>query len=215
MVASSEAFMSLSKTCSFSQSQHSVIMLSSKSSHENPTNTDLSSSRRNFVLSSSTVSLLAGLSLNLANTILFPSEANAAYGTSSKLELPNYIEFLIEKNSSIDQEKILYKGSDVSVQLKRLSDAANRLSEIPKLAQEKKWSQVQGILTGPLGTLGQTMNYLSKDLPSSNDAKKVSNKVKQNILMISQEASKKNVDGCIKATEDATRDLEAFVKLVF
>lgn len=34
---------------------------------------------------------------------------------------------------------------------------ADRLPEIATLAEEKKWSQVQGIITGPLGTLLQTL----------------------------------------------------------
>lgn len=57
-----------------------------------------------------------------------------------------------------------------------------------------------------------TMNTLSKD---SNDAKKAASKVKADIILIGQEASKKNIDGCVKATDEALKDLEAFVKVVF
>ena len=106
----------------------------------------------------------------------------------------------------------MYKGADSETQLKRLLDASNRLNEIPILAREKKWSQVQGVVTGPLGTLLQTMNQLST---VSKDAGKVASKVKGDILLISQEAGRKNEDGVLRACADAQRDLEAFAKLVF
>ena len=141
--------------------------------------------------------------------------ANAAYGDTSNIELPNYIEFLIEKNTTPDQSKILYKGADIEVQIKRISDAAGRLNEIPNIAKEKKWSQVQGILTGPLGTLVQTMNSLCKDTDGSEAAKKAAAKVKGDIILISQEAAKKNEGGVVKACEMAQKDLESFAKLVF
>ena len=152
--------------------------------------------------------------LTLSTQILSssPQPANAAYGTSSNIELPNYIDFLIEKNKNIDPTKVLYKGADSETQLKRLLDASNRLNEIPILAREKKWSQVQGVVTGPLGTLLQTMNQLST---VSKDAGKVASKVKGDILLISQEAGRKNEDGVLRACADAQRDLEAFAKLVF
>ncbi len=77
-----------------------------------------------------------------------PSIANAGYGDSSNIVLPNYIEYLIEKNKQVDPDSILYKGPDIETQLRRIGDAGNRLPEIAKLAEEKKWSQVQGIITG-------------------------------------------------------------------
>jgi hypothetical protein len=90
-----------------------------------------------------------------------------------------------------------------------------RLNEIPAIAKEKKWSQVQGILTGPLGTLLQTMNGLVKDSSNSEAAKKAMGKFKADILLIGQEASKKSEGGVVKACEEAQKDLEAFAKVVF
>lgn len=169
-------------------------------------------SRKDFVASTlaSSAMLLLGSS----------DPASAAYGTSSNIELPNYIEFLIEKNSSVDPSKILYKGADPLTQLSRISEASLKLNEIPAIAKEKKWSQVQGILTGPLGTLVQTMNTLVKSATDANakegeKAKKAAAVVKADIINISQEASKKNEAGVVKACEVAQKDLEAFAKLVF
>uniref|UniRef100_A0A7S4MN82 Uncharacterized protein n=1 Tax=Odontella aurita TaxID=265563 RepID=A0A7S4MN82_9STRA len=173
---------------------------------------DLSARTRRSVLASGVAAAAASSSSLLGIFSVDPRPAFAAYGDSSTMELPNYIEFLIEKNKKDDPDKILYKGADSEVQLRRLLEASSRLPEIPGLASAKKWSQVQGVLTGPLGTLIQTMNTVGKD---STEAKKAAALVKQDVLAISQEASKKSEAGCVKATEAATRDLEAFVKLVF
>jgi hypothetical protein len=166
-----------------------------------------------FTKSLSTISA-AILSTSIALTSP-PAPAHAAYGSSPNVALPSYIEFLIEKNTSADNSKSLYKGADTEVQIKRISDAVIRLNEIPKIAHEKKWSQVQGILLGPLGTLGQTMNGLVKACENSDAAKKAAGKVKADIILIGQEAGKKNEAGIVKGCEEAQKDLEAFAKLVF
>jgi len=82
------------------------------------------------------------------------------------------------------------------------------------MAKEKKWSQVQGILLGPLGTLVMTMNALSKDANTA-EAKAAAGKVKGDIIIIGQEATRKSDVGVIKAVEMAQKDLEIFAKLVF
>lgn len=165
-------------------------------------------SRKKFMQIALSFSLSAALSTQR------PAPVSAAYGDNSNMQLPSYIDFLIEKNSSADQSKVLYKGADSEIQIKRISVAAARLNDIPLMAKEKKWSQVQGILTGPLGTLLQTMNSLCKETDSG-EAKKAAAKVKGDIILISQEASKKNEGGVVKACADAQKDLEAFAKLVF
>ncbi len=169
-------------------------------------------SRKRFLSSVSSNAFAALMSSTIVPTSTLP--VNAAYGDTSNMELPNYIEFLIEKNTQVDPSKILYKGADIETQIKRISDASNRLKEVPILAKEKKWSQVQGILTGPLGTLVQTMNTLCK-AENSTAANKAAAKVKSDIISISQEAAKKNEGGVVKACDEAQKDLEAFAKLVF
>jgi hypothetical protein len=147
-----------------------------------------------------------------AITFLSVKAANASKDQSANIQLPSYIDFLIEKNTSIDTSKILYKGADTEIQLKRIADAAARLNQIPEIAAQKKWSQIQGILTGPLGTLLQTMTTLSKD---SDQAKKAAGKVKADLILIGKESSNKNVENIVKATEAALSDLESFAKIVF
>jgi hypothetical protein len=143
---------------------------------------------------------------------------NAAYGDAPKQEGFNYIEFLLEKNKGVNSDDLLYKGSDSEVQLKRILEASKRLEEIPLLAEKHKWSQIQGILTGPLGTLIQTMTFVVGSVSGgqgAKDAKASLGKVKGDIIRIGQEASKKSESGCIMATQEARNDLEAFVKIAF
>jgi hypothetical protein len=162
--------------------------------------------RRDFLLSSS-------FTLGTITLIGSPKPANAAYGDSSNLELPNYIEFLIEKNTVADPDSVLYKGPDPKIQLKRLLEASKRLEDIPPLAADKKWSQVQGILTGPLGTLAQTLNAISKDSTPEVQAK--AKKVKETIFSINTAASKKNEAEVVSKAKQAESELEAFVRAAF
>ena len=167
--------------------------------------------RREWMTRSGTsvISLLSFLSTS--------NPAHASYGDAPKQEGFNYIEFLIEKNKTVKPDDLLYKGSDSEVQLKRILEASKRLEEIPILAGQRKWSQIQGILTGPLGTLLQTMTFVvgSVNGKGAKDAKAALGKVKGDIILIGQEASKKSESGCIMGTQEARDDLEAFVKIAF
>lgn len=157
-----------------------------------------------------------------------PQVAIAAYGDSSKLKGFDYIEFLMEKNAVADPSTFVYQGADRETQLQRLSSASAALQQIPSIAQQRKWSQVNGVLLGPLGTLIQTMNQIvagtdlartdfgSAPPPVNNkEAKAASLKVKADLYAIGQAASKKNEQECIRATEVALDDLQAFVKVAF
>ena len=51
-------------------------------------------------------------------SITLPSNVNADAGSSANMKLPNYIDFLIEKNAQglvDDPDKLLYNGPDVEV----------------------------------------------------------------------------------------------------
>lgn len=202
--SSSPTFLFLSKDDYVDTNHHASISSTSKTATSN---------RMQFIANSLTRA--TSLTLLLLLPWSSPQSAMASYGDSTKIELPNYIEYLIEKNSSVDSSKILYKGADMDIQLKRITDASLRLKDIPSIAREKKWSQIQGILTGPLGTLVQTMNVLTKGLSSNDEAVKVAGKVKADLIRISQEATKKDEMGVIKACQQAQDDLETFARLVF
>jgi len=101
----------------------------------------------------------------------------------------------------------------MELQLRRIGEAANRLPEIASLCGEKKWSQVQGIITGPLGTLLQTMNSLASAV-GTKEATGAAKLVKNDLIEISAAAGKKDSSGCIKASEKASKDLEKFITLL-
>ena len=144
--------------------------------------------------------------------VAFPRVAQAGSGDSANIELPSYIDFLIEKSKTVDPDTFLYKGADRETQLARVVKAAKRLTEIPALAESKKWSQITGILTGPLGELLATMALVSAN---SEAAKQAAKKVKADLYAIGTAATKKSEKGCEEATAAALLDLEAFVKVAF
>lgn len=150
----------------------------------------------------------------VAGSMLIPSIANAKGGDSATIVMPNYIEFLIEKNKVIDPNDMLYKGPDIELQLKRIGEAGARIPEVAVLAEEKKWSQVQGIITGPLGTLLQTMNSIAS-AAGTKEAAAAAKIVKQDLNDINAASQKKDSAACMKAAGKAAADLEKFVKIAF
>ena len=161
--------------------------------------------RRGFIIAS-TVGAAASI---------IPSAAYADYGKSSNIVMPNYIEYLIEKNAEgTNTADMLYKGPDPETQLRRIGEAGTRLPEIAALAEEKKWSQIQGIITGPLGTLLQTMNSVAS-IAGTKEATAAAKVVKADLLEIGAAAGKKDSAACTKAAGKAEADLEKFVKAAF
>ena len=178
--------------------------VSQRSSTLKQTNLYAVNNRRDFVRS-----VVAG-----SSTILIPSIANAKGGDSATIVLPNYVEFLIEKNKVVDPSTLLYQGPDIETQLRRIGEAGARLPEVAALAEEKKWSQVQGIITGPLGTLLQTMNNVVS-AAGTKEAAAAAKTVKQDLNDINAASQRKDSTLCIKAAGKATADLEKFVNVAF
>lgn len=180
----------------------------------------ISSKRRSFLEKISSLSLFT-----TAGMMVAPSPSHGKYGDSSSMELPSYIDYLIEKNTSPNDSKALYQGADPATVLRRLSISEGCLGQIPVLAEEKKWSQINGILTGPLGTLSLTMNQIVFIISSSNSppqspkrAKKVQEavrKVKGDIVAIGQAADRKNAMDCTKQADMASTDLKALLEIAF
>lgn len=151
---------------------------------------------------------------SVGTVVIVPSIANASQGASSNIVMPNYIEYLIEKNQQTNQADMLYKGPDVETQLRRIGEAGQRLPEIATLAEEKKWSQVQGIISGPLGTLLQTMNSVAS-IAGTKEAKDAAKAVKTDLFEIGAAAGRKESAPCTKAAAKAEKDLEKFVRVAF
>lgn len=173
---------------------------------------DSSNDGRRKFLKSIVTTTIGTTTIVISSTI--PSVANAKNGDSSNIVLPNYIEYLIEKNAEGQPRDYIYKGPDAETQLRRIGEAGNRLPEIAALAEEKKWSQVQGIITGPLGTLLQTMNSVVS-IAGTKEAKDAAKLVKTDLLEIGAAAGRKESASCIKAADNASKDLQKFVMIAF
>ena len=172
--------------------------------------------RRDFLESSAASSIAVAILATIG-----PSPALAKSGDSASMAVPgigSYIDFLIESNekqATLDAKVLSYKGADPSTQLRRLSDAAARLSEIRGLAGDKKWSQVQGLINGPLGTLLQTMNTVVGASGGQKNVKVAAASVKADIFSIGQSATKKSSEDCIQYADMAIADLKTFVEAAF
>jgi hypothetical protein len=138
--------------------------------------------------------------------------AYAAYGDSTNIALPSYIDFLLEKNAVADPSTFLYQGADRTVQLQRLAAAQTRLESIPAICGRRQWSQVDGVLTGPLGTLVATMKQISG---VNTTAREAAGKVQADLLAIRQAATRKDGALCVAASESAQQSLQAFVREAF
>jgi hypothetical protein len=165
-------------------------------------------SRRTFVVSTFSFGLIAGGCVGVTMT------ASAKYGESSNLELPSYIDYLIEKNTVRDDSAALYKGADPATILKRLQVSERRLQEIAALAEQKKWTQINGLVTGPLGTLSQTLSQIATP-ESTPKVKDMAKKVKADVLAIGQAATKKNGDACVQQAAAASKDLKTLLEAAF
>jgi hypothetical protein len=144
--------------------------------------------------------------------LLWAEPAYAAYGDNTNIALPSYIDFLLEKNAVADPSTFLYQGADRTVQLQRLVAAQTRLESIPAICGRRQWSQVDGVLTGPLGTLVPTMKQISG---ANIKAREAAGKVQADLLAIRQAATRKDGALCVAASESAQQSLEVFVQEAF
>jgi hypothetical protein len=170
---------------------------------------DLVTDRRSLLIASKSLAIITVLETLISGE---PNVAHAAYGDSSNIALPSYVDFLIEKNKQVDPSTFLYQGADRDVQLQRIATAVSKLQTIPDIVQSKKWSQVQGVITGPLGTLISTMNQIGG---TNKEAQRIIIKVKVDLFSIGQYATSKNESACLAATATTLNDVNDFVKVAF
>lgn len=175
--------------------------------------TRATTSRRSFIDGAA----IAGTAIFTTTTLVRPVlSAHAKYGASSTMALPNYIDYLIEKNNQgLDTGDRLYQGADPAVLLQRLKLANDRLDEVAVLAADRKWSQVQGVVTGPLGTLGQTLNTLVQAQPKNKSLASAAKQVKAAVIGIGQAAASKNAEQCTQCAAQAQQELQTLVQLAF
>ncbi len=167
-------------------------------------------------------------SSSILSTILTaasPNEAKAAFGEDAKIEIPNMMDnmnnrvnqqCLVESLGNreclvyLDPANKLYKGAEGSVLVERLEKATSALALIPDLVNDKKWSKVQGILTGPMNPLGATMDKLSKLSENEELCCKLEKSIKNDLYAIGSAVERKDGDKVLKLHDKVTKDLVAY-----
>jgi len=161
----------------------------------------------------------------LPTSLVFPLSAEAVYGPDANVQLPNPIDAMNDRATkqclmeslgnreclvyAEDADKFLYKGTDSQVLLSRVQTAAISLTKIPALTEEKKWSQVSGFLTGPLGELVRTLGQLAAEDAASQQRVK---QIKTRLYAMSAAVDRKDGKSILENHNAVTQDLVDFVK---
>jgi hypothetical protein len=168
----------------------------------------------------------------LSTSLLFGSTsepAHAEYGLDAKMTFPDVVQGLSDRNSKQclveslgnreclvyrgDEEKLLYRGANVEVLLGRIQSAAQALEvDIPLLLEKKQWSQITGILTGPMGQLSSTLTALANLATDTSDAKQKAQVVKQDMFNMGTATTNKKGDVVLQFQQQAVLDLAIFLK---
>jgi hypothetical protein len=182
---------------------------------------------------------ITGTSITIVSTSS-SEPAHAASGDFAKIELPNPYQALSDRATkqclseslgnrecliyADDADKFLYKGLNGNALLQRLQISTEALEKIPSLIESKKWSQVTGVLTGPMGELLRTMNQVveisSKAGDSSDEASATLattlraklNDVKKDIYAMQAAVDKRQVDAALKYHAQSTLHLNEFIR---
>ena len=186
---------------------------------------DIDLDRREAFFSMLGMAWAAG-SLPASLLTMTPEPANAVYGTDAKIELPNPVQSMTDRATKqclveslgtreclvyADPNNKLYQGADGKLLLNRIDVASKSLSQLPPLIESKKWSQVTGVLTGPMGELILTMNQLVELSENKAAAKSLVAQVKTDLYAISAAVGRKEVSSALKSHQAATDHLVAFV----
>lgn len=160
-------------------------------------------------------------------SMLFPSPADAAQGAEANLKLPNPLEGLNDRATKqclveslgnrecllyADDGPKIYQGADSKLLLERVEKASQYLATLPELIESKKWSKVNGVLTGPLGELIKSMNQLAELSNNGENARQKIKSVKNDLYAINAAIVQKDITKALSCHTAATNDLVAFLK---
>uniref|UniRef100_A0A7S2YHQ8 Uncharacterized protein n=1 Tax=Entomoneis paludosa TaxID=265537 RepID=A0A7S2YHQ8_9STRA len=153
--------------------------------------------------------------------------AFAGQGDYAKIEMPNVMQGMADRvNKQCLMESLgnreclvyaddgakLYQGANGQVLLGRVNAAIQAFENVPGLVESKKWSQVSGVMTGPMGELVRNMLLLSDLSENGTQAKKMVQVVKTDLYGISAAVERKDGATALKFHQAATKDLVTFVK---
>ena len=164
----------------------------------------------------------------LVSTALVPAgPAIAAYGDDAKMEMPNPLDQVLERQNKQclmeslgtrqclvyeDPDNKLYQNPDTKALVERVEKSGEALATIPELIEGKQWIKITGVLTGPMGTLSNSMDLLSKasDNPSANADR--AKRVKNDLYGISGAVDRRNGGSALEYHKLATEHLVEFLK---
>ena len=150
-----------------------------------------------------------------------------AAGDQANMQLPNPLQGMADRATKqciveslgsreclvyMDEANKLYQGVDTQVLLAKIEKASTALATLPGLIEQKKWSQVSGIMTGPMGELIRSMVTLADVSEHAAVAKKNIKQVKNDLYAIAAAVDRKDGATALKCHADATKSLVAFVK---
>jgi hypothetical protein len=173
-------------------------------------------------------SLLGQVAAGLGTLFWAPNNSVAVYGTDAKLEIPNVMDGMNNRASGrqclveslgnreclayLDPDNKLWQNPDSEILLNRLQKATAAFTEVPEHVSAKKWSKISGILTGPMGTLSDTMNMLVKISGDSEELKGQAKAIKTTLYEINAAVERKEAEKILKLHEKATKDLIAYTQ---
>ena len=149
------------------------------------------------------------------------------YGTDAKIQLPNPMEQMRDRATKQclmeslgnreclvyeDPDNKLYQNPDTKVLVERVEKAGEALATIPDLVESKNWIKVTGVLTGPMGTLANSMDLLSKASDNPSACAEKAKKVKTDLYGISGAVDRRNGNGALEYHKLATEHLVDYIK---
>lgn len=203
-----------------------VVPISSVKRSSTLLNAEVDKSRRSVF---ATLSWVASASLVSSSA----GRANAVYGADAKMELPNIAQGIADRTNKQclveslgnreclvyeDPENKLYKNADSKILFERLNSSVDAMKRLPTYITNKQWSNVQSVLTGPMGSLSSTMNELVKlideESPVKNDCKALSVAIRQDLYQIAAMVDRKDGKQAQASADKAEEKLENFMKLI-
>ena len=205
------------------RSSPAKIMSSVLTMHNRDENDATDTSRRSIFASA----------LSAYVSITLPLSANAVYGADANMQFPNVAQGIADRTNKQclveslgnreclvyeDPDNKLYKSADSTVLFERLGKSIDAFDTLPSYITNKQWSNVQSVLTGPMGSLSYNLNEIVKlideDTPKKNKCRDLTVKIRTDLYGISGATSTKDVKQALSNYEKAKEKLGIFVKLV-
>ena len=184
---------------------------------------DIDTSRRSFFASA----------LAASSVITLPFAANAVYGADANMQMPNIVQGISDRATKQclveslgnreclvyeDPDNKLYQSADSKILFERLGTSVEALKRLPSYIANKQWSNVNSVLTGPMGSLSYNMNEIVKlveeDNPIKSQCKDLTGNIRKDLYAISAAVSSKDEKQALINYERASEKMEKFVTLV-